>query len=220
MTIQEIIAKLALVEGTESFISDLNKQVEILENKSKAVESKNTEIQDLKTKIVTLEANKTELNEQLEEIRTKWASQADWFKTLYEEKKTELNEAKVQIEKLSESKIQLENLRKTQEEKIEKEIEILYEQIPEEKRDFVKNMAERYPIEERISFISDFAEKFWKVNKKKWWKVHSNNISEEMDDAQKLFDEILSIPMHRRTHKQRKDLITLWKVLSWKIQLK
>lgn len=219
MTIRDIISKLSEIEWTSDIIEQLNREVEVLENKSKAVEVKNTEIQDLKTKITTLEAKNNELNENLDEARTKGASQADGFKTLYEEKKVELNEAKKQIEDLISSKSELEQIKKDQEEKIEKEIELLYKELPDDKKDFVKNMAERYPLAERISFITDFIEKFSWVQKKKGWKVVSNDIATELEDAQKMFDDILKIPTHRRTEKQKRDLITLWKVLNGSIPL-
>jgi hypothetical protein len=47
-----------------------------------------------------------------------------------------------------------------QEEKLKDEINLLYKELPEDKKEFVKNMADKYPIEERISFITDFIEQF------------------------------------------------------------
>lgn len=221
MTIKEILSKLKEISGTNELVSNLESQIEILENKGKAVESKNTEIQELKTKITELESKIEEKQNELEKIKVKWDSAADWFKSLYEEKKSELEKAKLEITNLQNSKTELETLKIKQEEKIKEDIELLYKEIPEDKKEFVKNMAERYPIEERIKFISEFSENFWKWNnKKKWWKIPSNDIDQEMEDAQKLYDNILEIPAYRRTHKQKKDLITLGKILSWKIAIK
>jgi len=38
------------------------------------------------------------------------------------------------------------------------------EEIPEANREFVKSMAEKYPITERLTFITDFGKQFIKVD--------------------------------------------------------
>lgn len=220
--IRELLAKLAEIEWTSELIENLKKELEVLESKSKWLEEKNKEIQELKSKIEVKEEELKSKEEEIEKLKTEGASQTDWFKTLYEQKKSRVEILEAEVEKLRSDNNEYIKLKEVQETKFAEEIDLLYKQVPEDKKEFVKSMASKYPLEERISFITDFLENFWIIvpkDKSQWGKPKNWTIESEMTDARKMFEEISKIPAHHRTDKQKRDFITLGKILDWTISL-
>ena len=143
----------------------VNKELEALKNKGVGVEAERTRADNLKTDLdkanVDHQKEVDDLKKEVDEAKTKAKTDTDGFKSLYEEEKAKVTTMETTIRTNGEKIAGMEIEKTKLEENLATDIEALYADIEDEgEKASLKDLAEKYPIAERVAFIVSFKEKY------------------------------------------------------------
>ncbi len=227
MTLQEA---LELLKKTDAAAFDLvSKEIETLTNKGTGVEAERKKAEDAKTALTEKETELGEFKKAAEVIETNLKKEVDeaktankkddWFKKLFEEEKLKASNLEKSNKTLNEDIEWLKISKKNTDALIANDIEKLYEWLEEDDVKTLKNLAEKYVIEERVAFIVDFKNKFLSGSKKKWgWpKGGSAKDKTTLEDIQAEYDKLIKIA--HKTPIQMAAMRKAAKYLNWTLKL-
>ena len=221
MTLEEALK--LLKETDAAAFEAVDKEIKALENKGTGVEVERKKAEDAKKELddfkTATEAREKSLKEDIEKAKIEGKNAGDSFKGLYEEEKAKRETLEAGEKGLQDQINSLKEAKENSDKLIAADIEKLYIGLEDDQVATLKNLANKFPIEERVAFIVDFKEKYLGVKKPKWGKPAWGSGSEvtTLEDIQAEYDRLSALPY--KTPEDKRALILAAEYLSWKRKL-
>jgi len=169
MTLEEALK--LLKETDAAAFEAVDKEIKALENKGTGVEVERKKAEDAKKELddfkTATEAREKSLKEDIEKAKIEGKNAGDSFKGLYEEEKAKRETLEAGEKGLQDQINSLKEAKENSDKLIAADIEKLYIGLEDDQVATLKNLANKFPIEERVAFIVDFKEKYLGVKKPK-----------------------------------------------------